>query len=132
MVLAAGPIHARLVSRPSNPCKPGPMRMRCDRHHQKIAESMEWFPAQAQDPDPIHGDRLPDHEQALIIYKQALVSLRSVAANPLKWTPTTSNTWPTGRPPTLAAEPPWKYATSSPDSGAPLVPLTPPANGPVA
>ena len=56
---------------------------RCDRHHQKIAEAMEWLPAQAQDPDPIHGDRLPTHDQGLLIYKQALTSLRPLAANPL-------------------------------------------------
>ncbi len=56
---------------------------RCDRHHQRIAQSMEWLPAQAQDPDPIHGDRLPSDEQGLVIYKQALASLRPVAANGL-------------------------------------------------
>jgi len=54
---------------------------RCDRHHQKIAEGMEWLPAQAQDPDPIHADRLPPDERALVVYKQALASLRPVAAN---------------------------------------------------
>lgn len=54
----------------------------CDAHHRKVAESMEWLPAQAQDPDPIHGLDLPDNEQALAFYKQALASLRSVPSNP--------------------------------------------------
>lgn len=51
----------------------------CDRHHQKIAASMEWLPAQAQDPDPIHGDSLEPDEHSLAVYKQALASLCPVA-----------------------------------------------------
>ncbi len=54
----------------------------CDSHHRKIAEAMEWLPAQAQDPDPVHGDRLANNEQSLAFYKQALTSLKSVKNNP--------------------------------------------------
>lgn len=52
-----------------------------DRHHQKIAETMEWLPAQAQDPDPIHGERFAPQEESLVFYKQALASLRQAASN---------------------------------------------------
>lgn len=55
----------------------------CDAHHRKIAETMEWLPAQAQDPDPIHADRLPPCEQSLTFYKQALASLRTAPSHPL-------------------------------------------------
>lgn len=54
----------------------------CDPHHRRVAANMAWLPAQAQDPDPIHGDRLPDSEQALAFYKQALASLRTARDNP--------------------------------------------------
>ena len=57
-----------------------------DRYHEKIAEQMEWLPAQSQDPDPIHGDRLGQGEdaqqQALAFYKLTLGSLRSLAEIP--------------------------------------------------
>ena len=57
-----------------------------DRYHEKIAEQMEWLPAQSQDPDPIHGDRLGQSEEAkqhsLAFYKLALASLRSVTEIP--------------------------------------------------
>ena len=57
-----------------------------DRYHEKIAEKMEWLPAQSQDPDPIHGDKLEQGEeaqqQALAFYKLALNSLRPLAEMP--------------------------------------------------
>lgn len=55
---------------------------RCDSHHRRIAEAMEWLPAQAQEADPIHGQRLADDEQALHFYKQATAALRSLPPNP--------------------------------------------------
>ena len=54
-----------------------------DPHHRQISATMEWLPAQAQDPDPIHGDRLAPSEHSLAFYKQALASLRSASSNPL-------------------------------------------------
>jgi len=53
-----------------------------DRYHEKIAEQMEWLPAQSQDSDPIHGDRLEQGEEGLAFYKLALNSLRSLAEIP--------------------------------------------------
>ncbi len=55
----------------------------CPEEQRLIAADMEWLPAQANDPDPIHADRLPDGEASLAFYKQALHSLQGVGPKAL-------------------------------------------------